>query len=158
MPQNLRSREDLITQKLQSRRFEFCKADHTTWKLTLQDIKTERGCSRSRGVATIYAGTHVGTSKIKKKGYFIYFFIWLISFSIYLFINLQLQEFSPVLLLFYEKKLCECCTIQFDMSSKPCHLNDSNKMKRQKLGGKNIRCKGESPKKFFQVLQWRHPW
>ena len=40
MPQNVGSKEDLIRQNIQSRHFELCKADHTTWKLTLQDINT----------------------------------------------------------------------------------------------------------------------
>ena len=53
MPQNVGSTgEDLIGNNIQSRRTEFCKADRTSWKLTLQDInttpkepKTERDCN-----------------------------------------------------------------------------------------------------------------
>ena len=58
MPQNVGSKKDLIRQNIQSRHIEFCKADHTTWKLTLQDIntapkepKTERGCTSVLGLS-----------------------------------------------------------------------------------------------------------
>ena len=40
MPQNVGSREDLISKNIQSRHIEFCKAERTTGKLTLQDIDT----------------------------------------------------------------------------------------------------------------------
>ena len=38
---------------------------------------------------------------------------------------------------FTKKKKCEYCTIHFNMGSKPCHHNHSNKMKSQKKKERN---------------------
>ena len=52
MPQNVGSKEDPISQNIQSRHIEFCKADHTTWKLTLQ--RHQHGTERTQNRAGLY--------------------------------------------------------------------------------------------------------
>ena len=67
-------------------------------------------------------------------------FIYLSLFDLFLFLYIDFLAKSDLntcksllyCCYFTKRKLCEFCTIHFNMSSKPCHHNRSNKMKKQK--------------------------
>ena len=48
-----------------------------------------------------------------------------------------MQDFFACIAAILLKKKCEYCTIHFNMGSKPCHHNHSNKMKSQKKKERN---------------------
>ena len=76
--------------------------------------------------------THVRTCLPQKSKKYIFYFIYLLIDFLAKSDFYTCRSFLLYFCYFTKRKLCEYCTIHFDMSSKPCHHNHSCKIKKQK--------------------------
>ena len=65
-----------------------------------------------------------------------------------------MQDFFACIAAILLKKKCEYCTIHFNMGSKPCHHNHSNKMKSHKEKKKEM---DQNPRIAIQRLYLLNP-